>query len=115
MKEKPNIIFVLTDDQGAWAVESDKNHDISLYDDYRSKIIIFPFFLYRGLIQLRYCGLLMNFCRFDYSTGVYCRYLYLNCLSAGCAGELLLSTNFNQVYDDNRWWISRYQTLEREV
>ena len=28
MKEKPNIIFVLTDDQGAWAVESDKNHDI---------------------------------------------------------------------------------------
>lgn len=28
MKAKPNIIFVLTDDQGAWAVESDKNHDI---------------------------------------------------------------------------------------
>ena len=28
MKTKPNIIFVLTDDQGAWAVESDKNHDI---------------------------------------------------------------------------------------
>ena len=51
----------------------------------------------------------------DYSTGVYCRYLYLNCLSAGCAGAFLLSTHFNQVYDDNRWWISRYQTLEREV
>lgn len=28
-------------------------------------------------------------------------------------GVFLLSTYFNQVYDDNRWWISRYQTLER--
>ena len=25
------------------------------------------------------------------------------------------STYFHQVYDDNRWWISRYQTLKREV
>ena len=25
-----------------------------------------------------------------------------------------MSTYFHQVYDDNRWWISRYQTLERE-
>ena len=58
----------------------------------------------------------MFFCSFDYSTGVYCRYLYLNCLLAGCCRKLtLMSTYFNQVYDDNRWWISRYQTLEREV
>ena len=27
--------------------------------------------------------------------------------------SLLLSTHFNQVYDDNRWWISRYQTLRK--
>lgn len=49
--------------------------------------------------------------------GVYCRY-YLNYLLAGCCRKilLLLSTYFNQVYDDNRWWISRYQTIfEREV
>ena len=28
MKKKPNIIFIITDDQGAWAVESETNHDI---------------------------------------------------------------------------------------
>ena len=54
-------------------------------------------------------------CSFDYLTGVYCRCLYLNCLSAGCAGELLLSTYFNQVYDDNRWWMPQYQGTERRV
>ena len=48
----------------------------------------------------------MVFCSSDYFIGVYCRYLYLNCLSAGCAGELLLSTYFNQVYDGNRWYCS---------
>ena len=30
-------------------------------------------------------------------------------------GVFLPSTYFNQVNDDNRWWISRYQTLEREI
>ena len=41
---------------------------------------------------------------FDYSTGAYCRYLYLNCLSARCCnGFSLGSTYFNQVYEDNRW------------
>ena len=25
---------------------------------------------------------------------------------------MLQSTYFNQVYEDNRWWISRYQTLK---
>jgi 23S rRNA (cytosine1962-C5)-methyltransferase len=39
-----------------------------------------------------------------YSTGAYCRYLYLNCLSARCCNEFSLgSTYFNQVYEDNRW------------
>ena len=33
---------------------------------------------------------------------------------AGCCRSNL-STYFHQVYDDNRWWISRYQTFEREV
>ncbi|HIT90445.1 MAG TPA: sulfatase-like hydrolase/transferase [Candidatus Merdenecus merdavium] len=28
LKERPNFIFILTDDQGAWAVESTKNQDI---------------------------------------------------------------------------------------
>ena len=53
-------------------------------------------------------------CSSDYLIGVYCRYLYLNCLSAGCAGELLLSTYFNQVYDDNRWWMPQYLGNRKE-
>lgn len=60
-------------------------------------------------------GLFIIPCSSDYFIGVYCRYLYLNCLSAGCAGELLLSTNFNQVYDDNRLWMPQYQGTERRV
>ena len=66
-------------------------------------------------MQLRYCGLLIFSCSFDYSTGVYCRYLYLNCLYAGCtAAYVPMSTYFNQVYDDNRWWISRYDAKRAE-
>ena len=43
---------------------------------------------------------------------MYCRYLYLNCLSAGCCRSVFTqSTYFYQVYDDNRWWTSWYQTL----
>ena len=26
--KKPNILFIITDDQGEWAVESEKNRDI---------------------------------------------------------------------------------------
>lgn len=60
-------------------------------------------------------GLLISFCSSDYFIGVYCRCLYLNCLSSGCAGELLLSTYFNQVYDDNRWWMPQYPEIESRL
>ena len=85
---------------------------IPLYDVYRSKNTIFPFFFISWSNTFRYCGHLIIPCSFDYLAGVYCRFLYLNRLSAGCCRSASLSTYIYQVYEDNRWWISRYQTLK---
>ena len=98
-----------------WLFTKFRFFHIFLCDDYRSKINIFLSFSFCGSIHSDTVGLFIFACSPDYFMGVYCRYLYLNCLSAGCAGELLLSTYFNQVYDDNRWWMPQYPETERRV
>lgn len=70
-----------------------------------------PFIFYRGL-QLRYCGLLIFSCSLDYFPWSVLPLPLSELFIAGCTGASVpMSTYFNQVYDDNRWWTSRYQTL----
>lgn len=63
-------------------------------------------------MQLRYYGLLIFTCSLDYLPWSVLPLSLSELFITGCAGASApMSTYFNQVYDDNRWWISRYQTL----
>lgn len=117
-----SIKYSIIQRQYAHKLYNSKKHQ-QYYHSYHLSLVIIPlrittlllsYFLVSWFNTFRYHGLLIFSCSFDYLTGVYCHYLYLNCLSAGSCNELLLrSTYFNQVYEDNRWWIPWYQTLRK--
>ena len=75
----------------------------------------FPFFLISWFNTFRYCVLLI------FSVSLTTRRCVLPLavselfISWMCHRVLPSSTYLTQVYDDTNWWISRYQTLGREL
>ena len=105
-----SIKYSIIQKQYAHKLYNSKKHQ-QYYHSYHLSLVIIP---------LRITTLLLSYFLVSWSFDFFLQLRLLDWsalplpLSAESCNELLLrSTYFNQVYEDNRWWIPWYQTLRK--